>query len=437
MPTAKGERVDSVSDWATRYYVLLYEVVSVSPSKLRKLAQVSEVFTPGTPISRYSIFAGRMDQIMEIVNATSNRGQHVVMYGERGVGKTSLANVLTEIFDAMGRTVLKYARINCNSGDDFSSIWRNVGREIDIEFGADPYANLTPEDIRFGLSQQSRSLIVLDELDRFEDDDSLTLLADTIKSLSDHSIPATVVLVGVADSIEQLLGDHASIERNIVQVPMPRMREDELTEIVDNALQTLGMSISDRVKARIPSLSEGLPHYTHLLGLHAFQRAIQDDRSEVNGADVDAAIRIAVEKAQHSIRSAYQRATRSPHKDNLFAQVLLACALAPKDELGYFAAGAVRIPMSQIMGRPYEIPAFARHLDQFTKEDRGYILSRRGPERMRFYRFENPMLQPFVILSGLSKGYIREEQIGGGPASRGAPDGPPQPDSLPHSSPLE
>src|SRR2546422_2375002 len=37
-----------------------------------------------------------------------------------------------------------------------------------------------------------------------------------------------------------------------------------------------------------------------------------------------------------SIRSVYHTATRSPRRENLYAKVLLACALAPTDDLGYF-----------------------------------------------------------------------------------------------------
>lgn len=81
--------------------------------------------------------------------------------------------------------------------------------------------------------------------------------------------------------------------------------------------------------------------------------------------------RVSRKKAQHSILSAYEKATQSARRDNLFAQVLLACALAPKTELGYFSATGVRYPMSRLMGKPYEIPAFARHLNEFVELHRG------------------------------------------------------------------
>jgi hypothetical protein len=38
-----------------------------------------------------------------------------------------------------------------------------------------------------------------------------------IKVLSDNSVPATLVLVGVADSVDALIVEHQSIERALVQ----------------------------------------------------------------------------------------------------------------------------------------------------------------------------------------------------------------------------
>jgi hypothetical protein len=236
-------------------------------------------------------------------------------------------------------------------------------------------------------------------------------MADTIKTLSDHSVPSTLMLVGVADSVDELVGDHRSIERAMSQVLMPRMSRRELEEIIERGCNELDLQVDGQAKARIARLSEGLPYYTHLLSLHAAQHAIMDDRDSIFPGDVDVGIREGVGKAQASIRSAWQTATRSPRPESLFEEVLLACALAPKDELGYFTASAVREPMSAIMERPYGIPAFARHLNAFITEARGSVLQKRGEQNRYFYRFENPLLQPFVILNGLAEALIGEDTL--------------------------
>lgn len=400
-------------------------------AKLVRVAQVARVFSPGAPIDKYRLFAGRIEQVREVINAINQRGQHVVLFGERGVGKTSLANVLSDILSDTDVRGLDSGTINCDSTDDFSSLWHKIFREIQVvvngtsadESGDDHLPELarlnewldrqvTPDDIRYFLrSFQNPTTIIIDEVDRIKDAQTTGLLADTIKNLSDHSVDTTLILVGVADSVDQLISQHQSVERSLLQVRMPRMSMDELFEILDKGLGQLGIGIDPKAKYRIAALSDGLPHYTHLLGLDATQRAILDDRDSVIMSDVDAAVGRAVEKAQQSIRSAYHKATSSPRRDTLYARVLLACALAATDDLGYFSASDVKEPMSTIMGRPYDIPAFSRHLNDFTETQHGRVLEKTGTARRFRFRFVNPMMQPYIILHGLAKGLLTLESL--------------------------
>lgn len=374
--------------------------------KIQRIAKVAAAFTPSAPVSRLDMLAGRIDQIIAVINAISQEGQHVGLYGERGVGKTSLANVLAELFDSQGLRHYQAALVNCTSEDTYTMLWRNVFRELRIEFEEHP----APEAVRRALSDlDPPPLIVIDELDRFEDNEGLTLMADTVKTLSDHRTSATLVFVGVARSVGDLMGEHQSIVRNLIQVEMPRMSRKELREILDRGSTAAGLAIADSAAEKITGLSEGLPHYTHLLGLHAGQRTVQDDRSEIVVQDVNAAIPLAVER--HTIQSEYLRATQSTRKGNLFPQVLLACALVPKNQHGFFTAGAIRDPLEVIANRRIDIPQFSRHLAHFVGPERGNILQREGGARRWFYRFTDPILQPYVILKGLSDGLLSEDQL--------------------------
>src|SRR5258705_6711614 len=87
--------------------------------------QVSQVFTPNTPIDEKSMFSGRIDQIRRINDVVYEKGQHAIIFGDRGVGKTSIANVISKIVvltDLTNSTIA--VRINCDAIDDFASIWR-------------------------------------------------------------------------------------------------------------------------------------------------------------------------------------------------------------------------------------------------------------------------------------------------------------------------
>jgi Cdc6-like AAA superfamily ATPase len=375
--------------------------------KLQRLARVARAFTPSTPVSRLDMLAGRYDQILAVMNAVSQSGQHVGLYGERGVGKTSLANVLAELFDTEGLPHYQAVLVNCATDDTFTSLWRNIFRELRVELDEHP----SPESVRRALTDlEPPPLVVIDELDRFEDDEGLTLMADTVKTLADHAVPASLVFVGVARSIGDLMGEHQSIVRNLIQVEMPRMSHKELREILDRGCERAGLTVRDSAADKIVLLSEGLPHYTHLLGLHAGQRTVQDDRTEIMVEDVNAAIPLAV--AGHLIQSTYLRATESTRKGNLYPQVLLACALVQKNQHGFFSAGAIRDPLEVVAGRRIDIPQFSRHLSHFLGPERGAVLQREGVPRRWFYRFSDPIMQPYVILKALSDGLLTEEQLG-------------------------
>ncbi len=344
---------------------------------------------------------------MEVASSAAQRGRHVALYGERGVGKTSLANVLREFFGADDLPTFQAAIVDCSTDDSFASLWRRILLELDIDL---PDYEVQPDSIRRELEQLDLpALIVIDELDRLEDDMALTLIADTIKTLSDHAVESTVVLVGVATSIGDLIGEHQSIARALAQVEMPRMSRAELGQALAAGCAKAKLAIRADAADEITGLSEGLPHYTHLLGLHAGQRVVQNDREEITLGDVKAAIPKAV--AGHTIDDAYQRATRSAHKDALFEHVLLACALAPKNALGFFTAGSIREPLRVVAGRQLNIPAFSRHLSQFLEAERGAVLYREGAPKRYFYRFSDPIFQPYVILRGVAEGLVSEDAV--------------------------
>ena len=52
--------------------------------------KVGDVFRPSAPVDEKALFAGREEQVRRVIDAIFQRGQHVMIYGERGVGKTSL-----------------------------------------------------------------------------------------------------------------------------------------------------------------------------------------------------------------------------------------------------------------------------------------------------------------------------------------------------------
>jgi hypothetical protein len=312
------------------------------------------VFTPASPVTEESLFAGRIEELRRILDAVNQRGQHAIVFGEPGVGKTSLSWIISTKIRQPGTDLLT-PRVNCDSADDYTSLWRKVLSEIDLiqerpaigfQFSifkdtvkaADTLPSPAgPDDIRRMLTLLSGSasvVVVIDEFDRISDGQTRRAMADTIKTLSDNIVPATLVIVGVADNVEQLITEHRSIERALVQIQMPRMSRRELHQVIEKGLARLGMTIEDDANRNIAILTQGLPHYAHLIGLHSARAALEAHTLTVSMPYVEHAIRQAVGDVQHSIKSAYFKATASNQSDNIFAHVLLACALAKTDSFG-------------------------------------------------------------------------------------------------------
>ena len=252
------------------------------------------------------------------------------------------------------------------------------------------------------------SIVIIDEFDRLGKGEIETSFADTIKTLSDNNVDATLIIVGVADSLNQLISEHKSIQRAIREIPVTRMSKLELLEIVQKGLnQCEGLSIEPDVLDRIPDYSQGLPAITHLLAKEACSNAVNNLRSLVTMADLNEGMKEAVDSQWESILEGYRRAVTAPRGIH-FKPVLLACALAKKDDHGFFYANHVTEPLRLISNNPdFDIPQFAFHLRAFCSEQRGGILERRGKQ----YRFVHPIMEPYVILRGLADGLISECQL--------------------------
>ncbi len=194
-----------------------------SSTQLTLLAAISESFRPYTPIDDLELFSGRLDQAAAILDTIYEGGRHAIVYGDRGVGKTSLANVIDALLQrraTVSRSTPPVVRTTCDSSDSFSSIWHRVFDQLTISQRRRragltsehdelqlSFTDLLPElirpaDVVAAAEALGRVVVILDEFDRLQHKESVhRAFADALKGLSDADVALTVVLVGVGRDV--------------------------------------------------------------------------------------------------------------------------------------------------------------------------------------------------------------------------------------------
>src|SRR5712691_6063339 len=395
---------------------------------LRRQQLVSKAFRPAAPVDDEALFAGRQTQMVRLLDAVEQPGQHAAVYGGRGVGKTSLAKVMVKILSNPQNSgvALHYT---CSATDTFASVWRSVFDDLHVTlrtpalgFGAtdtmlnvpstqvliDLGQDVSPDAVRrglFTLTQAAPLSIFVDEFDRLADSEKVAF-ADTTKVLSDQLVPATLILIGVADDIDELVAAHQSVRRSLAQIYMPNMSPSELAEIVEKGITLSEMTVDARFTNDVVGLAQGLPNYVHLIAQNACRVALDEQRTDVRREDLDGAIGRSIESVQQSVLDTYHRATSS-NRETLYKEVLLACALAKRDEKGTFGATDVRDELHRITGTLRDLPAFAQHMNDFSGQGRrGGVLDKLGENYRYRYRFRDPLLQPYILMQGQIDGLL-------------------------------
>jgi Holliday junction resolvasome RuvABC ATP-dependent DNA helicase subunit len=374
----------------------------------------------GAPVDEEDLFAGRSVEVRKIMEAVFSKSKHVVLFGEKGVGKTSLTNVFWKRFSKTLRSFI-IARIQAGPHDTFSTLWGRALEELHaagVNSGNGEYVNFdpyqegwTPSQIRRELQKigvNALPIIIVDEYSEVIDDDAKKITANLIKEFYDFTVTTTLILVGVAENISELIEDHSSIDRAIVEIPLSRMSQDELKEIIQKRADRTVMTFSPDAVWTIIVLSRGLPYFTQTLSKHAALHAIGSRRLEITNDDVEASMTKFIEDSQKSFKEAYRTAIRS-NQDNFFEHSLLACALARADDEGFFTANDVVEPYSAIMKEKKRIAHFEKHLRRFSSDEGGNILYKRGGERKQQFRFRDPMMQPYVVIRGIQNKLIPED----------------------------
>lgn len=264
---------------------------------------LADMLSASQPVTSRDHFSGRHDALARLIAAIEQQRAHVVLYGERGIGKTSLVHVFTETARE-ARYVVLYG--SCGADTRFDDLFRTFAAQIPLLYHAETsptgdetehgrsFADLlgpgpvTPRELAdlFTRIVGTRVIIVLDEYDRVADPEFRRSVAELIKNLSDRAARMQLILTGVASNLDELVGFTPSIRRNIVGLPITGMPDSELRDILSRAEQASGLSFTSSARNLIIRMAGGSPYLTRLLGGRAAGRALDGNRLSVVEDDV-------------------------------------------------------------------------------------------------------------------------------------------------------
>lgn len=275
-------------------------------------------FTPSQPISDLGMFAGRRELMASAIRAIEDQQLHVVLYGERGIGKTSMLHMLTHLGRQAGY-VVRYS--SCGEDSRFSDTFRAVARDIPLIYHHDidptseraeeggslsdlaPEGDLSVAEVTelFAKLVGARVIVILDEFDRSDAAEFRPKVAQLIKGLSDRAARVQLVIAGVADNLLELIEHLPSIRRNIFGLPVTTMTDRELAELIRVGAEASGIGFGADVVARIVHVAHGSPYLANLIAQHAGIAALDRGDASVMLDDVALAIRRAAAEMEQRL----------------------------------------------------------------------------------------------------------------------------------------
>lgn len=296
-----------------------------------------QVFTPGAPVCSRDFLFGREQELSDVERYTRRPGLHPIVIGNRGVGKTSLVRL------GFAGTKAQTLRIGCDKYTTFQTLAREIVRATGVDIQATQLSDestkaMTGKGTPFGIgisttgeqkktttrkgpaaenwtpwavferlrTHRQKLIIVVDEYDAIgrqsvEFHDGIAFL---IKHLADNSdqCDSRIVVAGIAQSAQELLGGHESIERSAREIYLRPLRREDVGDFLDHAEERLQLTFTPFVRTEIIDGSMGYPYYVHLVGLECVDAMLARDRRahEVNKVDYQ---RATVRAVQHAFRS--------------------------------------------------------------------------------------------------------------------------------------
>ncbi len=268
--------------------------------------------------------------------------------------------------------------------------------------GPIPMPNSVDEAINMMLqaakSHSATPVVVIDEFERLTEPNERALFADLIKQTGDQSMPFKLIFCGVAQSLSELLDAHHSCYRYLVTVELERLPVAPRLEIVTQAAKAVGVEIEPSSLGRISAISDGFPHYIHLITEKLLWEIYSDENYIMisRPSHYLQAIKAAVLDIEAKLKSTYDQATQKYVESDQYEAVLW--AVADHHELSRRSADIFDV--YSYLARKYDITVlprekFTQRINALKRSTHGQILK---GSRQGWYEFREPVMRGYVRL---------------------------------------
>src|SRR5579863_4161997 len=134
---------------------------------------------------REELYLGRAAEVRLMLHAVRDPAKHILLYGERGLGKTSLANTFWRNSGTSDHPMLA-ARVQVYPFDDFSSLWSRALEEFQTVFRhhntevRSNFPHVSPDIVRHEFQKvpgRLGAVMIVDEFDLLRDREARELTA--------------------------------------------------------------------------------------------------------------------------------------------------------------------------------------------------------------------------------------------------------------------
>jgi hypothetical protein len=397
-------------------------------------------FTPAQAVTDPRMLRGRDAKLTQIDRAFNSPGKQVFIYGDRGVGKTSLSLTAATMHQSADNSPIYIA---CDQNASFFQIIRDIIKDCiptrkltqkykttqkisihapiilgyDAEHSIDHGTVPDFTSINDAISalkyvcqfHSEKPVIIIDEFDQLVTPDDKKYFADLIKQVADREIAARFIFCGIGHSLEALMGAHLSTGRYVTPIELEPLSFLACREMIDHASEDFGLEIAEETNRRIAEISDGFPYYVHLLGEMIFWSIYDDQRrlSKCEKYHFEQGVRDCLREAQPFLKLAYEKSTQKYSDDH--EEVLW--AVADSDQLrrqiseiyegSYQPIMKVRVHREMLSRK-----RFHSRIYNLCDERHGRMLVRKGAG---WYQFRENIMRGFVRLkaeeSNVSLGY--------------------------------